>query len=164
MFTLYLLSTIFLLCKHHGQYGCNAAASLEIDVLLAVQCLLCISVSVSFVNQLKSLWINLSEFYLYIIMMTSSVRTANNVVNNAVKFLRDTTELFENDSIEDDVPATSHRHHRATNGSPFSSMPPNQSLPSHTWKKYSSGLGKLTRSEYLSNAHFIALTRILTWT
>nr|XP_054759122.1 echinoderm microtubule-associated protein-like 1 isoform X5 [Lytechinus pictus] len=61
----------------------------------------------------------------------------NSAVNNAVKFLRDTTELFEVDSIEDDIPATS-RKHRTTNGSPFNSMP--QSLPSHTWKKYSSGL------------------------
>ncbi|XP_063957676.1 77 kDa echinoderm microtubule-associated protein isoform X1 [Lytechinus pictus] len=70
--------------------------------------------------------------------MTSLIRTANNsAVNNAVKFLRDTTELFEVDSIEDDIPATS-RKHRTTNGSPFNSMP--QSLPSHTWKKYSSGL------------------------
>ena len=79
--------------------------------------------------------------------MTSPLTAANNAVNNAVKILRDTTDLFEVDSIEDEIAPSPKQQHKKTNSHIPSFITPH-SLPAHTWNRYSSGLGKLLRSSY----------------
>ncbi|XP_071501023.1 77 kDa echinoderm microtubule-associated protein-like isoform X1 [Diadema antillarum] len=68
-----------------------------------------------------------------------AMTTSSHAVNNAMKLLEDTAELFEVDSVEDDVHPAFARRSKSTNSHPIP-YKMQHSLPAHIWNKYSSGL------------------------